>query len=101
MSVEPPTLPAKFDWPSIRASIADWAFRIQRSQRFVPPGTIAAFGAATAPEGWVKCDGTLYSTAKFPELYKVVGTTFGSGAGTFGVPNLAATWANTIWVIKV
>ena len=101
MSLEPPALPSTFDWWGVKAVLNDWFYRLQNSQRMVPPGTIAAFGAATAPAGWVKCDGTLYPTDKFPDLYNVIGTVFGSGAGTFAVPNLAATWANTIWMIKV
>lgn len=41
------------------------------------------------PTGWLECDGTLYSEAAYPTLFKAIGRTYGgsSGASTFAVPN--------------
>jgi len=52
------------------------------------PGSIAMFAGATAPEGWLLCDGSEYSITEYDFLYEVIGTTYGSGVGTFKVPDL-------------
>jgi microcystin-dependent protein len=54
----------------------------------VPPGTILMFGSDTAPDGYLFCDGQPYLQTDYPELYAVIGTTFGAGggAGQFQVP---------------
>jgi microcystin-dependent protein len=59
----------------------------------VPPGTVAAFAGATAPAGWVLCDGSEYdgTSGTYAALYTAVGVTFGDGnasAGSFNVPDL-------------
>jgi len=36
---------------------------------------------------WILCDGTSYNIADYADLYSVIGTSFGSGTGTFFVPN--------------
>ena len=54
----------------------------------MPSGTILQYAAVTAPAGFLACDGSSYSTTTYSALYAVIGTTFGSGSGTFNVPNL-------------
>lgn len=56
----------------------------------VEPGTITAYGAATAPTGWLLCDGTAVSRSTYADLFAVIGTTYGVGDGssTFNVPDL-------------
>lgn len=48
------------------------------------------FSACTTNfHGWLKCDGSALQIADYPELYEVIGTSFGhNGAGTFRVPNV-------------
>jgi microcystin-dependent protein len=53
-----------------------------------PVGSIMIWAGSTAPTGWLLCDGTAYSTTTYAALYAVIGTTYGSGTGTFRVPNL-------------
>ena len=55
----------------------------------VPPGSITAYGAATAPTGWLLCDGTAVSRTTYADLFAVVSTTFGTGDGstTFNLPD--------------
>lgn len=53
-----------------------------------PVGMISPFAGATAPNGWMLCDGSLQSTSNYPALFAVIGTTYGSGSGTFGLPDL-------------
>ena len=52
------------------------------------PGTMVMFAGITPPDGWLLCDGTEYNTAEYPMLYNMIGATYGSGAGTFMVPDM-------------
>lgn len=45
-------------------------------------------GDASIPDGWLLCDGDEYSTSTYAGLYSAIGTIFGSGTGTFKVPDL-------------
>jgi microcystin-dependent protein len=56
----------------------------------VPPGVIWDYGAASAPTGWLLCDGTAVSRTTYAALFSAVGTTWGVGDGstTFNVPDL-------------
>jgi|TARA_R110000824_G_scaffold234992_1_gene423700 microcystin-dependent protein len=53
-------------------------------------GTIKPWGKATAPSGYLLCDGTAVSRTTYAELYVVLGDTYGAGNGstTFNVPQL-------------
>ena len=55
----------------------------------VPTGTILPF-AGRRPGGWLVCRGAAVSRATYPELFAVIGTTFGPGDGatTFNLPDL-------------
>ena len=54
-----------------------------------PVGTINAYGGATAPDGWMLCQGQAISRTDYADLFAVIGTSFGSGDGstTFNVPD--------------
>lgn len=56
----------------------------------LPVGSIQAFAGANAPTGWLLCDGSAVSRGNYPDLYSVLGTTYGSGDGstTFNLPDL-------------
>jgi microcystin-dependent protein len=58
----------------------------------IPSGVVLPFAynftSSGAPSGWLICDGTQYSTSAYPALYALIGTSYGSGVGTFAVPNL-------------
>lgn len=58
-------------------------------------GMISAFAMSTAPTGWLACDGTLYERDEYPELFGLIGTTFGEGDGvkSFAVPDLRGKFA--------
>lgn len=56
-------------------------------------GEITAYGAATAPDGWLLCDGSEYdySDERYSQLYAVIGSTYNTGgetAGHYRVPDL-------------
>lgn len=56
----------------------------------VPTGSILAFAGATAPAGYLPCDGSRVSRTTYSALFAVIGTSFGQGDGstTFNVPDL-------------
>ena len=44
-----------------------------------------------APSGWKKCNGQFLDPAQYPELFTLIGTTYGgNGTTTFALPNLTA-----------
>jgi microcystin-dependent protein len=47
------------------------------------------YAGATAPAGWLVCNGNPVSRSVYAELFGVIGTTYGNGDGatTFNVPN--------------
>ena len=53
-------------------------------------GMIASFGTATAPTGWLICDGSAISRSTYSVLFGVISTTWGAGDGssTFNIPDL-------------
>lgn len=53
-------------------------------------GEIITFaGTATPDARWLACDGASYLQADYPDLFAVIGTTYGSADGThFNVPDL-------------
>jgi len=57
----------------------------------LPVGIIAPFGADAVfvPVGWLPCDGSAVAIASYPDLYAVIGTSWGGdGIGTFNLPDL-------------
>ena len=53
-------------------------------------GIIQMFAGATAPDGWLNCDGSAVSRTTYATLFAAIGTTWGAGDGstTFNVPDL-------------
>lgn len=57
----------------------------------IPVGLISPYAGATAPAGWLLCDGSIVATATYSALSAVCGTFYNTGgeaAGTFRLPNL-------------
>lgn len=70
----------------------------------VPSGTLVMYGGAAAPSGWLLADGSSLLRADYPDLFAVIGTTFGAADGThFTLPNLKSRFpvgldaANSRW----
>lgn len=59
-------------------------------ERTDPVGSIQMYGAASAPAGWLLCNGAAVSRTTYSRLFAIVGTTFGAGDGstTFNVPDM-------------
>lgn len=52
-------------------------------------GRVVAYGATSAPSGWLLCDGASYLRADYPALFAAIGTTYGAPDSThFKVPDL-------------
>lgn len=62
----------------------------QHGSVYSPAGMVSQFAGATAPTGWLLCDGTAVSRTIYAALFTAIGTTYGAGDGstTFNVPNL-------------
>lgn len=56
----------------------------------VPAGTISQTARATAPTGYLLCDGSAISRTTYAALFNAIGTAYGAGDGstTFNIPNL-------------
>lgn len=57
-------------------------------------GIVHQYAGSNPPDGYLLCDGSFYNTMEYPELFNVIGFTYGEqGAGatlSFAVPNLVA-----------
>lgn len=55
----------------------------------IPIGSIIPYGNSVVPETYLLCNGQAVSRTDYPELFAIIGTSFGSGDGstTFNVPD--------------
>ncbi|OSQ47448.1 phage tail protein [Thalassospira alkalitolerans] len=55
-----------------------------------PIGTVLTYAGATAPEGFMLCDGTELLASEHVDLFTLIGTVYGEGAatGSFKLPDL-------------
>jgi len=51
----------------------------------VPVGTVAAFTGEHVPAGWLPCDGQALRRGDWPELFRAIGTSHGTGVSMLGV----------------
>ena len=63
----------------------------QAASALVPSGVVLSFAGATAPGGWLLCNGSLINRTTYADLFAAIGTAHGSGDGstTFALPNYA------------
>ncbi len=55
----------------------------------VPSGGMIPYGGASAPTGWLMCDGASLLRADYATLFTAIGTAFGAADGThFNVPDM-------------
>lgn len=60
---------------------------LNRSFSDTPVGTITGYAGASAPTGWLLCNGATLSTTAYPELFAVIGYTYGGSGSSFILPN--------------
>ena len=54
----------------------------------VPVGAIFAFPSETIPMGYLPCEGQELAISQYPELFKLIGKTYGGTSKTFNLPDL-------------
>jgi len=56
----------------------------------LPAGAILPYAGATAPDGYLVCDGSAVSRTTYADLFAAIGTSYGVGNGssTFNLPDL-------------
>jgi len=59
----------------------------QIKQSLAPVGTVIFFGSETVPPGWRLCDNSSLNVADYPELFALIGYTYGGSGTTFKVPD--------------
>lgn len=61
----------------------------------IPAGVILPYGGASAPSGWLLCDGAAVSRTAYAALFAAIGTAYGPGDGstTFNIPDLRGRYA--------
>ena len=77
-------------WAKMKTYVADHSSGSSESSGAVV-GSIQMYGGATAPTGWLLCDGSAVSRTTYAKLFEVLGTAYGEGDGstTFNVPNFS------------
>lgn len=53
-----------------------------------PIGSIIPYGGATAPSGWLICDGRALNKAEYVDLFEAIGTNYGGSGSAFNLPTL-------------
>ena len=56
-----------------------------------PIGTVLSFAGQAAPHGYLLCNGASYKVADYPDLYAVIGNTYGGDSTNFNVPDYRET----------
>lgn len=84
--------------------IRDWLGIESAILKQVPTGLILPYGGSTAPEGFLLCNGATINRTTYANLFKAIGTTYGTGDGstTFKIPSASniVTSVNTSVPIK-
>ena len=68
-----------------------------------PTGAVMAYADASPwnpPAGWLECNGASVSKQQYPQLFAVIGSTFGSTDTTFTLPTITQIGANIKYVVK-
>lgn len=61
---------------------------VQGNREALPPiGSFTMFAGSTPPARWLLCDGSAVSKATYPDLYRVLGSTYGETDTTFTLPS--------------
>jgi microcystin-dependent protein len=76
--------------PSVSTEAATKSYVDAQVAGGIAAGFIMPYAGASAPGGWLLCDGSAVSRATYNDLWTAIGTDYGSGDGstTFNVPDL-------------
>lgn len=72
------------------AAIAEVAAAVELllSPSGIPAGIVTQYAGATAPTGWLFCDGSSVSATTYESLFNAIGYQFGGAGSVFNLPNL-------------
>lgn len=75
---------------SLSSLAARLAVQVGSDGIIIPPGSASLYFGASAPTGWLFCDGSAVSRTTYAALFTAIGTTYGVGNGstTFNLPDL-------------
>lgn len=54
----------------------------------IPVGSVISYAGPVSPYGWLLCDGNSYDVVTYPELFDLIGYTYGGSSSLFKVPDL-------------
>lgn len=76
-------------WFIIADGVSNWSVGTMPDQA-VPSGSMSMFAGATAPPGYLLCNGAAVSRTTYAKLFSKIGTTWGTGDGstTFNIPDM-------------
>ena len=57
-------------------------------ENMLPVGVILPFAGRTPPSGWEMCHGGSIPVSQYPELFEMIGYTYGGEDDVFGVPDM-------------
>ena len=79
----------------LNAQLASTIADLTGKTSFVPTGTVLLWTTATAPNGYLICNGAAVSRVTYSTLFAVIGILYGSGDGanTFNLPDLRQRFA--------
>jgi microcystin-dependent protein len=78
---------AIFDGTAIGTGQTGNQFYLANGALINPVGTVQDYAGATAPTGWLLCDGSSKATATYPELFTVIGYAYGGAGASFSLPD--------------
>ena len=78
-------------WAAIQSGITAEIVQRLLDNAFTPVGTIQVYAGASAPQGYLLCQGQAISKSEYAELYRVIGDLYSNNEtaeGFFNVPDL-------------
>lgn len=75
---------------TLQNSFTNATYPIDFSKLGSPTGSVVLYAGATAPDGYLLCDGSAVSRTTYADLYIAIGTAWGAGNGstTFNLPSM-------------
>ena len=65
-----------------------------------PLGTVLSYAGNIIPRGFLACDGASYKVSDYPDLYAVIGNTYGGDTENFNVPTVQPPALTMVYIIK-
>lgn len=88
-------MPSGFAYSNVPSNVQKGSVFQSVQPTVTPVGVIDMFAGSIAPNGWLICDGSIVSRKTYSDLFKVIGTTYGTGNSndTFNLPDMRGRFA--------